>query len=103
MGSGFREKPLAPGSGNAEPPPPDTAGEGRQEEQLYPFEEMLQPEPQAAPAPGQPGQPGQPTVQPRPGAQPAVAPTPPPVVPEEPEPPQEDPEYPFERMLDTPN
>jgi hypothetical protein len=97
MGSGFREKPLSPASGEAGQPVEDAADEAQQEYQQYPFEEMLQPEPEAAPPPSQPGQPNR---QPQPGAQPVVPPTPQPVVPEEP---QEDPVYPFERMLDTPN
>ena len=96
MGSGFREKALAQGSDAAEPLP-ETPSEGRQEDQQYPFEEMLQPEPEAAP-----GEPGHAPGQPRPGAPPVAPATPPPVLPD-PEPPQEDPEYPFERMLDTPS
>jgi len=101
MGSGFREKPLGPGAADAEPPAADSSAEAPQEDQQYPFEEMLQPDGQ--PAPGQPAQPGAAPGQPQPVTQPAVAPSPPPYVPEEPQPPQEDPEYPFERMLDTPN
>jgi hypothetical protein len=107
MGSGFREKALSPASSGAEQPVPDVADEVVQEDQQYPFEDMVQPEPQVAPPASQPGQPArpqepgaQPAQPPQPGAHPAVAPTPQPVVPEEP---QEDPEYPFERMLDTPN
>ena len=69
-----------------------------QEDQQYPFEEMVEPEPQAPPAQQQPGQPA---TAPQPGARPpAVPPTPVPVV--VPEEPQEDPVYPFERMLSRP-
>ena len=99
MGSGFREKPLSATSGESGQQGQDAGEEFPQEDQQYPFEEMVQPEPQAPPAPQQPGQPA---VAPRPGAHPpAVAPTPVPVV--VPEEPQEDPVYPFERMLSRPD
>ena len=99
MGSGYREKPLAPASGRpGEQPMSGETGESSQEDQQYPFEEMLQPE--AAPAAPTAGQPVAPGHTPQAGARPVVPPTPLPVVPEEP---QEDPEYPFARMLDTVN
>jgi hypothetical protein len=101
MGSGFREKPLSVLAAEAaREPQQEPAEDLGQESGQYPFDEMVQPEPEAQQPPQQPraGQPGAVTGAPTAGArQPAPPPTPVPVaVPDEP---QEDPVYPFERML----
>jgi hypothetical protein len=114
MGAGYREQPLGPPQGKARPDQQAPADQTAQEDQRYPFDRMLenQPDagqpsaasPQATPAPSQQGgqpavfpQPGQPATQP--GAQPPAQPGAQPATPDEPQPEPEQP-YPFERMLD---
>ncbi len=109
MGSGYRETPLAPTPGKASEEPPASADQAAQEQDRYPFDQMIdQPDsaqPTDQPQPGDPTaqpQPGQPGARPQPG-QPAVQPTAPVQPQPEPEPePQDQPEYPFEFMLDSP-
>jgi hypothetical protein len=106
MGSGYREKPImaAPDSQEQQEAGADQTEVGQEQEQeRYPFDQMLD-QPQGDQPAAQPQQ-GQPAAQPatRPGAQPASPNQQQPQPEPEPEPePQEQPEYPFERMLDAP-
>jgi hypothetical protein len=107
MASGLREAPLplpAPaGAPDEKAPAADQTMQPTQDEDRYPFENMLD-QPGSEPASGQPApQPqggGQPAVQPgaRPGGQPGTQPNQPEPTPE----PEEQPPYAFERMLDAP-